>query len=872
MNRLFAVTLGLAALSLWPAPVAYSQGGGGGTRLHPRREIPGFDFRRDGVWRAKGRRVAARRAQLLASGALGALNAPLAAARGVRGVAMASSAEVVSGTITVPAVFFGYQGVQPQFMRPMTDYDTLLFGTTPPSGNPFTLRTFYSQLSNSLFTMLGQSIGWRTLDSAEVTYTGTPGPSCTDNPFGTNNCNGLFSNQAIKRLHDGMRQALARVDGTVNFAQFDNDGPDLIPNSGDDDGYVDMVLFAHPTRDGACGGAANNHIWSHRFILTTTNVSGQLIQSDYVTNDARSGGGTIRVSDYFVQSALGGASGCDTTQIMPIGTAAHEFGHGLGLPDLYDTSQNSEGIGHWGLMGTGNQSSATSPSRMEAWSLQQLGWVLVRSLTTNGMYTLGAAPLSDTTFFVNVQGDNSRSEFFLLENRQAVQADTALIRIHCAASGNPPGCGGGLLVWHIDNLKVATSGNAINSGFPHGVALTQADGLNELQNTSPPQDRGDAGDPYPGTTGNTAFSFNSNPAALKNLDGSFVGFAVDQITQVVAGGNLSFRLRFGGVTVVRANDTAAVVRVDNVAYNVFRDLLVDGSSHTVEVADTQFSPSGRTRFTFGSWSDGGARVHSITGNFAGDTVTATLARAHMVNVDAAPASGGTVTTNPSGVSGTLVAHGSPVDVTAVDTSASLLWDGWIGDTTASAMTITLPMTRPYAVTARFSPPLALVSAGARPNGMMGTTYSDTLRATGGTGSYTWQNLDPLPAGLTLNPATGVVSGRPGASGSFSYQARVTSGLQTQTQTFTFSVTVPVLVQANVVARILNPNATTLTADELSYLDIIGNSNGYFDVGDFLAWVQSTGATPAGAGRMIAHPSPSPPAPAAAVPGHTSGRP
>ncbi len=840
MRLSVGLTLGCAAGLFLPSHGAAQD------RLHPRWEIPGFDFRRDGAWRAKGRRVAAHRAQLLTSGAWGALNAPLAAARGARigGVQGAPSAEAVSGTITVPAVFFSYQGVPAQLMRPMTDYDALLFGTTPPASNPFTLRTFYSQLSNSLFTMLGQAIGWTTLDSVEVTYTGTP--PCTGNPFGTNNCNGLFSNQAIKRLHDGMRQALSRVDGTVNFAQFDNDGPDLVPNSGDDDGYVDMVLFAHPTKDGACGGSANNHIWSHRFVLTTTNVSGNLVQSDYVTNDARTGGGTIRVSDYFVQSALGGASGCDSTQIMPIGTAAHEFGHALGLPDLYDTSQDSEGIGHWGLMGSGNQSSAISPSRMEAWSLQQLGWVTVRSLTTSGTYTLGAAPLSDTTFFVNVQGDNSRTEFFLLENRQAVQADTALIRIQG---------GGGLLIWHIDGLKVSSGGNAINSGFPHGVALQQADGLNELQNTAPPQDRGDAGDPYPGTTGNTAFSFLTNPAAIKNLDGSFVGVAVDQITQVVTGGEMSIRLRFGGVTVVRATDTSAVVLVDNVTYNVFRDLLVEGSSHTVEVADTQFSPSGRTRFTFVSWSDGGARMHAITGNFAGDTITATLDRAHMVTVDASPPSGGTVATNPPGVSGTLIAHGSPVEVTAVDTSTSLVWDGWIGDTTASATTITLPMTRPYGVTARFSPPLALTSAGARPNGVMGATYSDTLRATGGTGSYTWQNLDPLPAGLTLSPATGVVSGRPGASGNFSYQARVTSGIQTQTQTFTLSISVPVLVQANVVARILNPNAATLTADELSYLDVIGNANGFFDVGDFLAWVQATGATPAGASRATARARP-----------------
>jgi len=157
------------------------------------------------------------------------------------------------------------------------------------------------------------------------------------NPFGTNNCNGLFSSDAVWQMQKGFRQALAKVDGAIDFRQFDNDGPDLIPNSGDDDGYVDMIMFAYPTKDGACGGigggtaASNNHIWSHRFVLVD---SLGLAYRDYITNDvsAKPGFGHIRISDYFTTTALGGASACDSTQIMPIGTAAHEFGHALGLP------------------------------------------------------------------------------------------------------------------------------------------------------------------------------------------------------------------------------------------------------------------------------------------------------------------------------------------------------------------------------------------------------------------------------------------------------------------------------------------------------------------------------------------------------------
>ena len=61
--------------------------------------------------------------------------------------------------------------------------------------------------------------------------------------------------------------------------------------------------------------------------------------------------------------------------IYPIGTFCHELGHVLGLPDLYDTSENSAaGIGVWGLMGAGNWQRQTSPAYMSAWSRYRLGF------------------------------------------------------------------------------------------------------------------------------------------------------------------------------------------------------------------------------------------------------------------------------------------------------------------------------------------------------------------------------------------------------------------------------------------------------------------------------------------------------------------
>jgi len=54
------------------------------------------------------------------------------------------------------------------------------------------------------------------------------------------------------------------------------------------------------------------------------------------------------------------------------------------------------------------------------------------------------------------------------------------------------------------------------------------------------------------------------------------------------------------------------------------------------------------------------------------------------------------------------------------------------------------------------------------------------------------------------------------------------------------VTAPTLATADVTAQLFGPTSP-LTADQVRYLDFLGNNNGVFDIGDFLAWVKATGA-------------------------------
>ena len=72
-----------------------------------------------------------------------------------------------------------------------------------------------------------------------------------------------------------------------------------------------------------------------------------------------------------------------------------------------------------------------------------------------------------------------------------------------------------------------------------------------------------------------------------------------------------------------------------------------------------------------------------------------------------------------------------------------------------------------------------ISSGpALPGGTLGTAYSTTLAATGGTPPYTWSiSAGSLPAGLTLNGTSGAVTGTPQAAGTFNFTVKVTDAAQ-----------------------------------------------------------------------------------------------
>jgi hypothetical protein len=102
-------------------------------------------------------------------------------------------------------------------------------------------------------------------------------------------------------------------------------------------------------------------------------------------------------------------------------------------------------------------------------------------------------------------------------------------------------------------------------------------------------------------------------------------------------------------------------------------------------------------------------------------------------------------------------------------------------------------------------------------------------------------------GLSLTSG-GVLSGTPTAAGAASFTVRGTSSTQTANSAVSFTITEPTLVTANVLKSLLGVgDGTALSADDIKYMDLLGNNNGGLDVGDFLAWVNK-------------NPSAAPPAP------------
>jgi M6 family metalloprotease-like protein len=708
------VLLALFVAAAAPHARAQSQGGGSVPVL-----LEPFDISPNGAWRRRAAQVREYRMQLLRSGDLRALNAvPGGTFRTPSFVAQGGLATAVTGTFHVPVIPIAYKDVDVPYA--ISDYQRILFSTNP-GDRPYTIKTFYEELTHHRITMDGVVFAPVHSDSAAVFYTdGCNGITV----LGFTSCPARTLNRVAVLLVATLDSISNRPGGDTVWSQFDNDGPDGLPNSGDDDGVVDFVTFLQPEVGGECRSnvPVPTGIWSHRY--TISGWTGQ----PYVTKTPRHGlpGEFIRVNDYTIQSELGGITACDGSSIMAVGTVSHETGHAFGLPDLYDTRGSTQGIGGWGLMGSGNYARPYSPSSYDPWSLNALGWATVDTLGASRVVTTGPRLLSDTIFFARTANVD---EFVLVENRQAVLSDTAQMNpalpSQCPFSFGFCAKSPGLLFWLIDQprVQIGLSSNTVNVGALQGVELIQADGLNDLR-TSGARNRGDRGDSYPGTTNNTRLALLSNPSARDN-GGDYLGFTIDHIEQLPLGA-MRFRFNRREPTVVQGAG-GAQVRINGAAWSRFEEVVPAGDQLQLSVDDPQFIAGGKTRARFLAWSQGGLRDQMFTSSTHPDTLSALFALEHRLTL--VTSGGGTVTSSVAGdlTLGVYFAQGTHVTLTAA-TPNGYLFVGWRGDTVATAPTLDLTLTRGYDLEARFIQQVQVTSADAVSD-LLGTPkLSDPQRA------------------------------------------------------------------------------------------------------------------------------------------------
>jgi hypothetical protein len=294
---------------------------------------------------------------------------------------------------------------------------------------------------------------------------------------------------------------------------------------------VDAVAFQFLEVSASCGGPG---IWPHRSRLQYW-ADGE----PYLSDDVAANGGFIVVNDYTIQSA----ADCGGIDVQKATTIAHELGHVLGLPDLYDSSQGLLPeqrrwvVGCWDLMaagswgcGTMNREDWVRPTHFGAWEKERLGWL--------DALTVVDEVLDDQFILDPVQSGEQVLKIPLDPGLPSVQAEYLLIEYRTKDGFDADLPASGVLVYHVDP-KI--SGNRPCDTCPqqYRVELLEADGNNTLRRTFlQGGNRGEAGDAW-GVNGPGRIT-NSTYPSTRRTDGSASPVTIYEIS--LDGGQARVRL------------------------------------------------------------------------------------------------------------------------------------------------------------------------------------------------------------------------------------------------------------------------------------------------------------------------------------------
>lgn len=323
-----------------------------------------------------------------------------------------------------------------------------------------TITAVYEEMSRGVFQVTGSTSPWvRTAISRSAAVGASMG-------LGVD-----------ARMGEYLTQALEAADALMEFGAFDNDGPDGVPNSGDDDGFVDVVSFLTVENAASCGGSGP---WPH-----ASSIAGWT-GAPFRSQDLRSNGQPLLANAYIIQDA----TSCTGTQPLAPAVIAHELGHRIGLPDLYDArlgigpESRRWVVGCWDLMSAGSwgcgPSAPRRPTHMGVWSKARIGWVepVLAANVREATYLLRPATEGGVALRLPLGGGES----LLLEYRVREGFDVELP-------------GSGVVITHVDTTEGFFAGPV--GSLRYGVWTVEADGDGALMRTAAEGGNRDAaGDPW----------------------------------------------------------------------------------------------------------------------------------------------------------------------------------------------------------------------------------------------------------------------------------------------------------------------------------------------------------------------------------------
>ncbi|MFD8213099.1 immune inhibitor A domain-containing protein [Streptomyces sp. NPDC059697] len=260
-------------------------------------------------------------------------------------------------------------------------FQDLYFGT---GKNTESLKKYYEKQSSGRYSVDGEVTDWVKVPYNEARYGSNKASSGAWYAVQDGVTAWVADQKAAGRSDADIKADLAKYDQWDRY-DYDGDG-----NFNEPDGYIDHFQIVHAGEDESAGGGAQGEdaIWAHRWYAFGTDA-GATGPAGNKLGGAAIGDTGIWVGDYTIQPENGG-----------LGVYAHEYGHDLGLPDEYDTTNSAENsTGFWTLMssgswlGTGKNAIGDLPGDMNAWDKLQLGWLNydTAKAATKSKHKLGVA-------------------------------------------------------------------------------------------------------------------------------------------------------------------------------------------------------------------------------------------------------------------------------------------------------------------------------------------------------------------------------------------------------------------------------------------------------------------------------------------------